>query len=84
MHATGQGPAGPNPIPQQVTPQYIATCTANVYSTDPAIALKATQQFRRILSIGKQSITHASFVWVEPSDSCIFMFRKESADSTCH
>jgi importin subunit alpha-6/7 len=53
MHATGQGPAGPNPIPQQVTPQYIATCTANVYSTDPAIALKATQQFRRILSIEK-------------------------------
>eukprot|EP00595_Chromulina_sp_UTEXLB2642_P000224 CAMPEP_0196761652 /NCGR_PEP_ID=MMETSP1095-20130614/962_1 /TAXON_ID=96789 ORGANISM="Chromulina nebulosa, Strain UTEXLB2642" /NCGR_SAMPLE_ID=MMETSP1095 /ASSEMBLY_ACC=CAM_ASM_000446 /LENGTH=535 /DNA_ID=CAMNT_0042111497 /DNA_START=62 /DNA_END=1669 /DNA_ORIENTATION=- len=37
----------------QVSTQYIQACTANLYSTDPATVLKATQQFRRILSIEK-------------------------------
>lgn len=40
-------------IPAQVSPQYIQQCTQNIHSTDSVAVLKATQQFRRILSIEK-------------------------------
>lgn len=36
-----------------ISPQFIAQCKANIYSNDPAVVIKATQQFRRILSIEK-------------------------------
>lgn len=36
-----------------VSPAIIAQYTASIYSNDPAVVLKATQQFRRILSIEK-------------------------------
>lgn len=39
------------PAPQVVSPQIIMECKKNVFSDDPTLQLKATQQFRRILSI---------------------------------
>jgi len=48
------GQAGPgSPIPQTVSPQVIAQYTASIFSNDPPTVMKATQQFRRILSIEK-------------------------------
>lgn len=42
-----------SPLPQSVSPQVIAQYTSSIFSNDPATVMKATQQFRRILSIEK-------------------------------
>lgn len=51
---TGSGTtAGEGKTASMITPEFISMCTSNMYSTDPAIVLAATQQFRRILSLEK-------------------------------
>ncbi len=73
---------GSQPAQAVVSPQYIAQCTQNLYSNDPQVALKATQQFRRILSIGESRSIRIVFAYLTVRRDPLY--RKKSSYSTCN